>query len=194
MATRGGPVASGTDGSDYGHRERVANQYRISAQSKSRLKACLFFHILLFFLMLAKLSADIFDRLDIFILEIEELEIPKPLVWEYAWCCSLPFVFYGLSSLRRNVIRSMSVFVMGDIVFALLPVFFSLGYYMGDFWQYVSSRSSDGLMLWQGYPYALLWYAFSLVALQIHCFSLYFAHTLISAWRARGGAGTKKIN
>lgn len=48
-----------------------------SAQSKSRLKACLFFHILLFFLMLAKLSADIFDRLDIFILEIEELEIPK---------------------------------------------------------------------------------------------------------------------
>ena len=101
MATRGGPVASGTDGSDYGHRERVANQYRIryiyfriqkyhgpnnyccsywilySAQSKSRLKACLFFHILLFFLMVAKLSADIFDRLDIFILELEELEIPK---------------------------------------------------------------------------------------------------------------------
>lgn len=27
--------------------------------------------------MLAKLSADILDRLDIFILEIEELDIPK---------------------------------------------------------------------------------------------------------------------
>ena len=73
----------------------------------------------------------------------------KPLVWEYAWCCSLPFVFYGLSSLRRNIIRSMSVFVMGNVVFALLPVLFSLGYYLSDFWQYVSSRSSDGLMLWQ---------------------------------------------
>ncbi len=48
-----------------------------SAQSKSRLKACLFFHTLLFFLMLAKLSADIFDRLDIFIMELEELEVPK---------------------------------------------------------------------------------------------------------------------
>lgn len=124
--------------------------------------------------MLAKLSADILDRLDIFILELEELEVPKvissqtfsewtsaitnqpnplvipqPLVWEYAWCCSLPFVFYGLSSLRRNVIRSMSVFVMGNVVFALLPVLFSLGYYLSDFWQYVSSRSSEGLMLWQ---------------------------------------------
>jgi len=27
--------------------------------------------------MLAKLSADIFDRLDIFIMELEELEVPK---------------------------------------------------------------------------------------------------------------------
>jgi len=77
MASRNGPVALGSDGSDFGHRERVANQYRISALSKSRLKACLFLHILLFFLLLTKLSADIFDRLDIFILEIEELEVPK---------------------------------------------------------------------------------------------------------------------
>lgn len=48
-----------------------------SAQNKSRLKYCIFFHYLLFFAMLAKLSADILDRLDIFILEIEELQIPK---------------------------------------------------------------------------------------------------------------------
>merc|ERR1712116_55407 len=134
MASRNGPVAAGTDGSDFGHRERVANQYRISALSKSRLKICFFFHFLLFFLLLAKLSADIFDRLDIFILEIEELEIPKPLVWEYAWCCSLLFVFYGLSSLRKNVIKSMSIFFVGNIVFALMPVIFSLGYHFNEFW------------------------------------------------------------
>lgn len=187
-------MVQGTDGTDFGHREKIANQYRISAQSKSRLKACLFFHILLFFLMLAKLSADIFDRLDIFIMELEELEVPKPLVWEYAWCCSLPFVFYGLSSLRRNVIRSMSIFITGNVVFALLPVLFSLVYYLKDFYQYITTRSSEGLMLWQDYPYALLWYAFSLVALQVHCFSLYFAHTLIAAWRLRGSGTTKKIN
>ncbi len=33
--------------------------------------------------MLAKLSADIFDRLDIFILELEELEIPK-VIYSFA--------------------------------------------------------------------------------------------------------------
>lgn len=48
-----------------------------SAQNKSRLKYCIFFHFILFFIMLAKLSADILDKLDIFVLEIEELEIPK---------------------------------------------------------------------------------------------------------------------
>lgn len=45
--------------------------------NKSRLKYCIFFHYLLFFVMLAKLSADILDHLDIFILEIEELQIPQ---------------------------------------------------------------------------------------------------------------------
>lgn len=48
-----------------------------SPLNKSRLKYCIFFHYLLFFAMLAKLSADILDKLDIFILEIEELSIPK---------------------------------------------------------------------------------------------------------------------
>lgn len=37
----------------------------------------MFFHYLLFLAMFAKLSADILDKLDIFILEIEELSIPK---------------------------------------------------------------------------------------------------------------------
>ena len=75
----------------------------------------------------------------------------QPLVWEYAWCCSLPFVFYGLSSLRKNVSRSMSIFVVGNVVFALLPVLFSLGYYLSDFWKFVNTQSSEGLMLWQVY-------------------------------------------
>lgn len=48
-----------------------------SATNKSRLKYCIFFHYLLFFVMLAKLQADILDHLDIFILEIEELQVPQ---------------------------------------------------------------------------------------------------------------------
>lgn len=57
------------------------SSFYFSALNKSRLKFCIFFHYLLFFVMLAKLSADILDKLDIFILEIEELRVPKPLWW-----------------------------------------------------------------------------------------------------------------
>ena len=47
-----------------------------SVKYKSRLKWCFVFQILLFVVMLAKLTSDILDKLDIFVLEIEELEIP----------------------------------------------------------------------------------------------------------------------
>jgi hypothetical protein len=70
-------MVAGTDGSDFSHRQRVAAHYQISSVNKNRLKSCIFFHYVLFFVMLAKLSADILDRLDIFILEIEELHVPK---------------------------------------------------------------------------------------------------------------------
>lgn len=51
--------------------------FNFSVQNKNRLKYCILFHYILFFLMGAKLCPDVLDRLDIFVLEIEELEIPK---------------------------------------------------------------------------------------------------------------------
>ena len=48
-----------------------------SAQNKSRLKWSVFAHYLAFFLLAFKLSPEIIDRFDVFILELEELYIPK---------------------------------------------------------------------------------------------------------------------
>ncbi|PNF36763.1 hypothetical protein B7P43_G11572 [Cryptotermes secundus] len=334
MASKGGPIALGTDGTDFAHRQRVAAQYQISALNKSRLKYCIFFHYLLFFAMLAKLSADILDRLDIFILEIEELQIPevkcvdeytqsqdicqpseawaglsggvkvqfqgptlpplhegsvsgsdrgpqnivtrresesdsessdqsasasnagtatwgkvdktptlgkctgdpgvrqmpsdptqvsevaelffgdsffdmlcqetnrynlqhrevydstyKPLWWEYAWCISLLLSFFGLSAVRKNRIRTMQRYMSGIIIFGFGPLFYAAVYYFRDTWEYLHEGETDNILIWQGYPYGLLWYAFILLAVQVHLFSLYFARNLIAAWRARG---TKK--
>jgi len=44
--------------------------------NKGRLRKCIFFHLILALLMITKLMPDFLDRLDIFILEIEELEVP----------------------------------------------------------------------------------------------------------------------
>ena len=109
----------------------------------------------------------------------------------------------------------MEMFFTGNIVFGLGPILFGLSYYAADIWQLIRTQSTEGLALWQvkinrntcipqltltalnstqGYSYALLWYCFLWVALQVHCFSLYFARSLISAWRARGSSANKKIN
>ncbi|XP_071445587.1 protein jagunal isoform X1 [Hetaerina americana] len=188
MASKGGPVIMGTDGTDFEHRQRVAAQYQISALNKSRLKYCIFFHYLLFFAMLAKLSADILDELDIFILEIEELQVPKPLWWEYAWCVSLPLSFWGLSAARRNRISIMQRYIGGIALFGFLPILYAAIYYFSEVWAYVVSGERENVFIWQGYPYGMLWYAFIIVAVQVHSFSVYFAWNLITAWRARGAA------
>jgi len=88
----------------------------------------------------------------------------------------------------------MLIFAVGIVVFALAPVLFSLGYYVTDVWQVLQTQSTEGLALWQGFSVALLWYAFLMVALQVHLFTLYFAHTLLNAWKARGSGAVKKIN
>ncbi len=50
-----------------------------SAQTKGRLSTTLYLHMGLAVVLLAKLSPAIFDYLDIFILQLEEQNIPK--VW-----------------------------------------------------------------------------------------------------------------
>lgn len=46
MSSRNGPRASGTDGSDFTHREKVASHYRDSVKWKSKLKLNLSLHLL----------------------------------------------------------------------------------------------------------------------------------------------------
>lgn len=154
--------------------------------NKSRLKYCIFFHYLLFFVMLAKLSADILDHLDIFVLEIEELQIPQPLWWEYIWCGSLLLSFLGLSAIRYNRIKTIKRYMIGIVLLGYGPLTYGVVYYFKDVWAYLTDGDRENIQMWQGMPYGLLWYAFLLLASQVHFFSLYFSWNLQSAWKARG--------
>ena len=159
--------ALGTDGSDFNHRQKIASHYQISATNKSRLKYCIFFHYLLFFVMLAKLSADILDHLDVFILEIEELQVPQPLWWEYIWCASLMLSFLALSAIKRNKIKTLRQYMIGIILLGYGPLLYAVIYYFKDVWKYLTIGKSDEIHFWQGLPYGLLWYAFILLASQV---------------------------
>lgn len=125
-----------------------------SVINKSRLKYCIFLHYMLLFFMLAKLSADILDRLDIFILEIEELQVPQPLWWEYIWCSSILLSFVGLSAAKGNRIKDMKKYIIGLIVTALLPLLYCLIYYFSDVLEYMRLTSDTDveeteIFIWQ---------------------------------------------
>lgn len=88
--------------------------------------------------MIAKLTSDILDRLDIFILEIEELQVPQPLWWEYIWCVSILMSFIGLSAAKGNRTKDMQKYIVGLIVTALLPMLYCIIYYFPDVVDYLS--------------------------------------------------------
>lgn len=186
MASKNGPLALGSDGNDFVHRQKVAAQYLTSAVTKSRLKFCIFMHFLLFLIMCAKLAEDVLDSMDIFIMEIEQLEIPKPHRWEYIWATCLLFSFMGLSAIRRNRVGRMQFYIFGIFFGGLFPILYAAAYYFSEMWEYISTRDSSKLEKWQGYPLAVLWYIFIAAAFQVHVFSLYFAEQLVVAWKARG--------
>ena len=48
-----------------------------SVQNKGRLKWSIFMHYVLVFAIITKLMPEILDKLDIFVLEVEELFVPK---------------------------------------------------------------------------------------------------------------------
>lgn len=156
-----------------------------SALYKSRLKSCIFLHFLLFFLMLAKLSEDILDRMDIFILELEELFIPKPLPFEYLWTASILFAILGLRGLAKNRLSALTSYAAGTVVLGVTPLLGAAVYFYGDVAEYADKKQAAEIEKWQGIPVALWWYGFLTIGLQVHLYSLYFAAKLIKIWRVK---------
>lgn len=95
--------------------------------------------------MLAKLSSDILDKLDIFVLELEELEVPKPLLWEYIWCVSILLSFIGLSAAKANRGSDMTKYIIGTIILGILPLIYCLAYYFRDVLDYIRLEEGEDI-------------------------------------------------
>lgn len=159
--------------------------FSFSALYKSRLRFCIFLHFLLFLVMCTKLSDDVLDRLDIFILELQALYIPKPYTFEYVWTASIIFACMGLNALSRNRLSSLNHYVVGTLVFAVCPLLGAAIYFFSDVSEYAEKKSEASVEFWQGFPVAVWWYGFILIAIQVHIFSIFFAIKLIKIWRIK---------
>merc|ERR1712130_435345 len=152
------------------------------AQDKNRLKWAIFSHYILLFILLAKLTPEVLDRLDVFVLELEELFVPKPLLWEWLWLLSTPVTILGLNACKNSSLKSCKQFLIGTLTCSLLPIIIGMVSHAQDCYEFLAEGPSDDVQMWQGYPYAMLCYLFFLFALQVHFFQLYFANSLMQAW------------
>jgi len=184
MASKGRTV-EGTDGTDHIHRETIVKQYYVSAQTKSKLKWANILHYLLGFIMLAKLLPAILDKLDIFVMELEELFIPKPDLWEWVWLGSLLATIPAFMASKKSNVAQMRVFQVLLVAAGFLPLLVGAATHFSGAYAFITTEKSTKVLQWRGLPVSILWYGFIIVALQAHAIQTYFSSTLISAWQPK---------
>lgn len=105
--------------------------------NKKRLTSCIYCHLILLILMLCKLTPDILDRADVFVLEVEELEVPTPQWWEYIWMISVITIPFGFRAMAANSVQKMQKYILGLVLTGVLPIAYCMVYYFSDFWEFI---------------------------------------------------------
>jgi hypothetical protein len=71
------------------------------------------------------------------------------------WCLSVLLSFMGLSAVRSNKILNMQKYMIGMVVFGLIPVIYCIVHYMNDVINYihleddVDLEDAENILVWQ---------------------------------------------
>lgn len=135
----------------------------------------------MFFRLLPAISAlfglPMFDK-------FRKWNLPAPNPWEYAWFVSVFAAIVGWRSLPRNKTVLLKQFMIGTVVFGILPVLYGIMDQMDDLFLYINHRKYKAEIA--GYPAVIVWFMFLAITLQLHGFAIYFSAQLLRAWKPRG--------
>jgi len=146
----------------------------------------LYIHVLVAIGLLVKLSPAIFDYLDVFILQLEEQNIPKPLLWEWVWFGGTFLLFLiGANAIKASKVGKIQIFNALVFLLGVLPILYVVVIFYPDAYAYMYDRPSKIYQTWKGLPVAILWYIFALVALNIHFWEIYYGFVLKDAWNIK---------
>lgn len=121
---------------------------------------------------------------------LRQWNLPPPKPWEYAWFISIVTAVIGWKALPKNERQLIKQYLIGTVVFGILPVIYGLCEQTDDMYTYLQDSKKSIRFL--GYPAVIIFYMFLAIAAQIHIFGIYFALQLYKAWKPR--SERKKVN
>ncbi|XP_015909527.1 protein jagunal [Parasteatoda tepidariorum] len=188
MSSKGGPRAKGTDGGDFGHREKVASHYQISSSNKRKLKIAIGFHFLCLIFILLKSAPKILQFFEISLKQYVNVSLPAPALWELVWLSSAVFIPFALYATRKNYPTIMQIYAIGTFVTGISPLVFGIIYHSSDFKMFVvSDTGSVKVEKFYGVPIVLITSVFITVTFLIHSLSIMTAMNLVKAWTPKSG-------
>ncbi|XP_006639245.1 protein jagunal homolog 1-A [Lepisosteus oculatus] len=173
MASRAGPRAAGTDGSDFKHRERVASHYQASVSLKSEIRKLNLVHVLIWALVAAQVIVNYLSL-------VSHDVVATPYQWEYLYLLSIfPSIFSFMSMPRNNIsylvisMISAGLFCIAPLIYGameMFPVAQQL-YRHGKIYRFIFGFSAVSVM-----------YLVMVIAVQVHAWQIYYSKKLLDAW------------
>ncbi|XP_071956541.1 protein jagunal homolog 1-like [Antedon mediterranea] len=176
MASRTGSRPSGSDGSDFDHRERVADHYKISAVLKPKMKICMLLNLV----VAVKIAAlDGALHMDLLPPPIDTIKIQP---WHYIIICSFLSSIVGLSSLSKSNGALLNVYKTGTLLFCLGGTVFGMITHYKELQMYL--QTGKGLLIF-GLPAIVLQYVGLSIYLVFTLLNYRYASKLSAAWHMK---------
>lgn len=133
--------------------------------------------------MILKLSEDLLDRADIFILELQELRIPKPDIWEWLYAGSVLGLLVAGRSFKTNSAGMIKLFLAIVTCLAVVPLLLGQCKYLPDFIKFMQVKNVEEIQyVWRNWPVSVFFELIFVAGLQVHCAQLFYGFRLLKLW------------
>uniref|UniRef100_A0A1A7YAN4 Jagunal homolog 1b n=1 Tax=Iconisemion striatum TaxID=60296 RepID=A0A1A7YAN4_9TELE len=173
MASRAGPRATGTDGSDFQHRERVASHYQMSVALKSEIRKLNIVHLLIWILMAAQVTVS---QLSL----VSHKVVASPYQWEYPYLLSIIPTVFSFLALPRNNISYLVISMISAGLFCVAPLIYG-GMEMFPVAQQLYRHGKAYRFIF-GFSAVSVMYLIIIIAVQVHGWQIYYSKKLLDQW------------
>lgn len=173
MASRDGPRASGTDGSDFQHRERVASHYQMSVALKSEIRKLNIAHAVIWVLLVAQVTVS---QLGL----VSHRVVAAPYQWQYPYLLSIiPSAFTSMA-LPRNNISYLVIAMVSAGLLSVAPLIYGAMEMLPVAQQLM--RHGKAYRFIFGVSAVTIMYLVVIIAVQVHAWQIYYSKKLLDSW------------